>query len=81
MNTRVTSVDIQQEMERQAHRRELRIFRWTEIVKPIAEQIKQELLAERPFITDDKAWELATDKAWARYNSERKAKRLGITFK
>ena len=81
MNTRVTSVDIQQEMERQAHRRELRNFRWTEIIRPLAEKIKRELLDDRPFLKDDKAWELAKDKAWARYNSERKAKRLGITFK
>ena len=72
---------IQQELEFQAHRQELEEFRWRSLVKPNADRIKQELLAERPFITDDKAWELAKDRAWARYNSERKAKRLGITFK
>jgi len=83
---------IQQEMERQQHRRELRNFRWTEIIRPLAEQIKRiirplaeqikrELIADRPFLKDDKAWELAKERAWAQYNSERKAKRLGITFK
>lgn len=72
---------IQQELERQQHRQELRNFRWTEIIRPLAEKIKRELLDDRPFLKDDKAWELAKDKAWARYNSERKAKRLGITFK
>jgi hypothetical protein len=81
MRELITSVDIQQEMERQQHRRELRDFRWTEIIRPLAEQIKRELLDDRPFLKDDKAWELAKDKAWARYNSERKAKKLGITFK
>ncbi len=81
MRELITSVDIQQEMERQQHRRELRNFRWTEIIRPLAEQIKRELIADRPFLKDDKAWQLAKDKAWARYNSERKAKGLGITFK
>ena len=81
MNTRVTSGDIQQEMERQQHRRELRNFRWTEIIRPLAEQIKRELIADRPFLKDDKAWELAKESACAQDNSERKAKRLGITFK
>ena len=72
---------IQQELERQQHRQELRNFRWTEIIRPLAEKIKRELIADRPFLKDDKAWELAKESAWAQYNRERKAKGLVITFK
>jgi len=72
---------IQQELEDQAHKKMLRKFKWDEHIEPVAKRIEQELLAERPFLTPQQAWDLAVEKSKLEYKKKRKAERLGIIFK
>mgnify|MGYP003131895472 CR=1 FL=1 len=72
---------IQQELDKQARRKELRKFRWDEYIEPVAKQLFPQLLEDRPFLTNKQAWDIAVEESKLQYKRNQKARRLGITFK
>ena len=72
---------IQQELDKQARRKMLRKFRWDNHIEPIAKQLFPQIQEDRPFLTNQQAWDIAVEESKLKYWREFKAKRLGITFK